>query len=63
MNRVKPHLELNISFDEVLSFLDKENLTSAEFTKLMNAATDKQRPEEEQIRIYNYFKQGPQPDS
>ncbi len=56
-------LDLEIDFDEVLSFLEKETLTSTEFTRLMNAVADKERPEKELIQIYEYFKRGPLPES
>ncbi|MEM7387629.1 MAG: hypothetical protein AAF514_22060, partial [Verrucomicrobiota bacterium] len=56
-------LHLEIVFDEVLSFLEKETLTSTEFTRLMNAAVDKNRPEKDLLRIYSYFKSGPLPHS
>ncbi len=56
-------LDLEIDFDEVLSFLERETLTSTEFTRLMNAVADKKRPENELIQIYEYFKRGPLPES
>ena len=64
MNQVpESELGLEIVFDEVLSFLDKDTLNSAEFARVMNAVADKGRPEEELLRIYNYFKRGPLPES
>ncbi|HAD60239.1 MAG TPA: hypothetical protein DCG12_13425 [Planctomycetaceae bacterium] len=56
-------LNLDIQFDEVLAYLDKETLTSAEHTKLMNAAADQSRPDDELLQIYKYYQRGPFPDS
>ena len=56
-------LNLDIEFDEVLSFLDKATLTQSESVQLMNAVADPERPEEERIRIYRYFQQGSLPES
>ena len=56
-------LGLEIAFDEVLSFLEKKELTDAEFTRVMNAVADKQRPEKELLEIYRYFERGPLPES
>ena len=54
---------MNIAFDEVLSFLDKPSLTSGEYTRVMDAVADKERPEAELLEIYDYFRRGPLPDS
>ena len=56
-------LDLDIAFDEVLSFLDKPMLTHGEHLQVMRAAADKERPEEELLKIYNYFKRAPLPES
>ncbi|MEM7391050.1 MAG: hypothetical protein AAF492_01780, partial [Verrucomicrobiota bacterium] len=64
MNQVpEGDLDLDIAFDEVLSFLDKPTLSDAEHTRVMNAAADRARPEMERLRIYNYFKAAPLPES
>ncbi|MAT49562.1 MAG: hypothetical protein CMK32_00040, partial [Porticoccaceae bacterium] len=64
LNQVpESELNLKIAFDEVLSFLNKPTLTHGEFTQVMNAAADKERPEAERLKIYEYFKRGPLPDS
>ena len=56
-------MELDIRFDEVLSFLKRTTLTSAEHTQVMRAAADKSRPESELLQIYDYFKRRSLPDS
>ncbi len=64
LNQVpEDELNLEIAFDEVLSYLDKPTLTSEEYARLMKAAADKNRPEEELLMIYHYFKDGSLPDS
>ena len=64
MNQVpESDLELNITFDEVLSLLDKRKLTDEEHTRVMNAVADKTRPEEQRLKIYNYFKAASLPES
>lgn len=64
LNRV-PERELNleIDFDEALALLGKQTLSQRDFNLLMNAAIDSTRPVQEQLRIYEYFKDGPLPDS
>lgn len=54
-------LEIDVDFDEVLAFLSNERLTPAEHTQVMNAASDRTRPEEELLQIYDYFKNVPLP--
>ena len=56
-------LGLEVAFDEVLSFLGKPTLTHGELLQVMAAAADKERPEEELLKIYSYFKHAPLPDS
>ncbi|MEM7014175.1 MAG: HEAT repeat domain-containing protein, partial [Verrucomicrobiota bacterium] len=64
LNQVSEHdLDLEIEFDEVLSFLDKDSLTFAEHTQLLKAATDKNRAEKELLEIYDYFKSYSFPES
>ena len=56
-------LELEIDFDEVLSFLDKPSLSHGEFVQVMAAVADKTRPETDALKIYRYFEATPLPDS
>ena len=56
-------LTLDIHFDEALALLEKETLTTAEYNRVMAAVNDPERPAEEQLVIYNYFKSAPLPDS
>ena len=64
LNQVpEDELNLDIAFDEVLSFLNKPVLSHGEYLQVMNAAADKERPEKELLQIYNYFKRAPLPDS
>ena len=64
LNQVpESQLDLDIAFDEVLSFLDRPTLTHSEYVQVMAAVADKDRPEQERLKIYNYFKRAPLPDS
>lgn len=63
-NRVpESDLDLDIVFDEVLSYLGKPTLSASEHAKVMAAAADEDRPEEELLRIYRYFEKQELPES
>ncbi len=64
LNQVpESELNLEIDFDEALALLNKKTLTQEEFNFVMDAVVDPDRPEREQLKIYEYFKRGPLPDS
>ncbi len=56
-------LALDVQFDEALSLLNKTSLTTTEYNMVMDAVNDSDRPDEERMQIYNYFKSTPLPES